>query len=63
MVLHGFIEPGLLAAIQRQLSNEPFLHKTNDGIGTELRLPPGPLSSALEFMTNDPSPVRGDPGA
>ncbi len=53
MVLHGFIEPGLLAAIQRQLSNEPFLHKTNDGIGTELRLPPGPLSSALEFITND----------
>jgi hypothetical protein len=25
----------------------------NAGIGTELRLPPGALSSALEFLTND----------
>jgi 2OG-Fe(II) oxygenase superfamily len=54
MILRGFIEPGLLAAIQRQLAREPFLHKMNEGIGTELRLPPGPLSSALEFLTNDP---------
>jgi 2OG-Fe(II) oxygenase superfamily len=53
MVLRGFIEPDLLAAIQRQLAREPLLHKTNEGIGTELRLPPGPLSSALEFLTND----------
>ena len=44
MVLRGFIEPDLLAAIQRQLAREPLLHKTNEGIGTELRLPPGPLS-------------------
>jgi hypothetical protein len=55
LVLRGFIEPALLAAIQQQLSKEPLLHKTNQGIGTELRLPPGPLSSALEFLTNDPA--------
>jgi hypothetical protein len=55
LVLRGFIEPSLLSAIQRQLSHEAFLHKTNQGIGTELRLPPGPLSSGLEFLTNDPS--------
>ena len=53
LVLRGFVEAGLLAAIQRQLAREPFLHKLNEGIGTELRLPPGPLSSALEFLTND----------
>jgi len=53
IVLHGFIEPELLGAIQRQLAREPFLHKMNEGIGTELRLPPGPLSAALEFLTND----------
>lgn len=53
LVLRGFIEPSLLAAIQQRLSNEPFLHKTNQGIGTELRLPPGALSSGLEFLTND----------
>jgi hypothetical protein len=55
LLLRGFIEPALLAAIQRQLTNEPLLHKKNEGIGTELRLPPGPLSSALEFLTNDPA--------
>jgi 2OG-Fe(II) oxygenase superfamily len=53
-VLRGFIEPSLLCVIQRQLSNEALLHKMNEGIGTELRLPSGPLSSALEFLTNDP---------
>ena len=55
LVLRGFIEPSLLSAIQRHLSHEAFLHKTNQDIGTELRLPPGPLSSGLEFLTNDPS--------
>ena len=54
LVLPRFIEPELLAAIQRQLANEPFLHKMNEGIGAELRLPSGALSSALEFLTNDP---------
>jgi hypothetical protein len=54
LVLRRFIEPELLVAIQRQLANEPFLHKMNEGIGTELRLPSGALSSALEFLTNDP---------
>jgi hypothetical protein len=54
-VFRGFVEPSLLSAIQRQLSNESLLHKMNEGIGTELRLASGPLSSALEFLTNDPA--------
>jgi hypothetical protein len=53
LVLRGFVDPFLLGAIQRRLRSEPFLHKMNEGIGTELRLPAGALSSALEFLTND----------
>ena len=55
IVLRGFIAPDLLAVVQRQLACQSFLHKTNAGIGTELRLPSGALSSALEFLTNDPA--------
>ena len=47
LVLRGFVDPFLLSAIQRRLRSEPFLYKMNEGIGTELRLPSGALSSAL----------------
>jgi hypothetical protein len=54
LMLEGLIEPSLLAAIQHCLHASGFDHRLNKGIGTELRLPPGALSGALEFLTNDP---------
>lgn len=54
LLLDGLVEPGLLQGIQRALASSALVHRLNAGIGTELRLPPGPLSGAIEFLVNDP---------
>ncbi|HEX7084821.1 MAG TPA: 2OG-Fe(II) oxygenase [Vicinamibacterales bacterium] len=54
LVLEQLIAPPLLETIQRRLAASDFTERLNKGVGTELRLPPGPLSGALEFLTNDP---------
>ncbi len=65
VVLRQLIEPGLLCELQRRIEAAPFFDRHNLDIGDEQRIVPGAVSSALEFLTNDPalfSLVRGISG-
>ena len=53
MLLPQFLEPNLLDSLRRQLDEADFVDRTHEGIGTELCLPPGPLSGILELLVND----------
>jgi hypothetical protein len=52
--LEGFVEADFLAVVRSCLARAPFHDRTHEGIGTELCLSEGPLSSALEFLWNSP---------
>lgn len=53
--LAGFLDAPLLQVVQDHLEQADFYDRTHDGIGTELCLSPGTLSSALEFLWNAPA--------
>jgi hypothetical protein len=52
--LAGFLDGGLLEQLQAAVEAADFYQRVHDGIGVELCAAPGALTSALEFMTNDP---------
>ena len=53
--LPGFVEPALLRVVRRQLATAAFYDRSHAGIGVELCLSEGPLSSGLEFLWNSPA--------
>jgi hypothetical protein len=53
IVLPQLIDPRLLAMLHHRLETAKFVEKTNREVGDELRLSSGPLTAALEFLTND----------
>jgi hypothetical protein len=55
ILLRQVVEPGLLATLQRAIADANFFEKTNVNIGDEMRVRPGAVASAFEFLTNDPA--------
>lgn len=53
--LPQLVEPGLLATLQKAIADANFFEKTNVNIGDELRVRPGAVALAFEFLTNDPA--------
>ncbi len=54
LLLPAFLDGPLLRAVHNQLATAPFHDRSHDGIGVELCLSEGPLSSGLEFLWNTP---------
>jgi len=52
--LSGLVDPTLLRQLQSALDRSEFYERAHEGIGVELCAAPGALTSALEFMLNDP---------
>jgi hypothetical protein len=55
VLLPQFIEPSLLAILERSVQQGAFVDRTHKGIGTELCLVPGIATSALQLLFNDPA--------
>jgi 2OG-Fe(II) oxygenase superfamily len=55
ILLRRFIEPSLLDMLRAAVEAASFYEKTNRNIGDELRIRPHPVSTAFEFLTNDPA--------
>jgi len=55
VLLRQLVEPALLSTLQRAIAAASFFEKTNVNIGDELRVRPGAVASAFEFVTNDPA--------
>jgi hypothetical protein len=53
--LRGLLEPRLLGSLLDGLDRTTFRHRVHDGIGIELCAEEGPVTSALEFLMNDPA--------
>ena len=53
--LRGLIEPRLLGSLLDAIDRTEFRNRVHEGIGIELSAEEGPVSSALEFLMNDPA--------
>ena len=55
--LRGLIEPRLLGSVLDAIDRAEFRHRVHERIGVELCAEQSPVSTALEFLMNDPALV------